>query len=385
MPTLVPWKTRLSVSLRFKFFLTGVLLPIVGWLYSGGPFEPWQSGQLHDYVKFLLRAPAGYMLLPLFLYSGICLTTWCWNPTLVRSKLVRLGIYTGVPLAFIAIVLEGIIFCGEGPFFDDAISTFDKFGWFFIVLLMVLSVSSTISVCTWLLSQLVKKLKRFSIAFLFAGTATIAILITIGSHVSSKTSGDPFIVPIVSALIACVISAPVLALVTFTRVSRASIHLQSVHPKPLDKRYWIGAWIAWLTSFAIEWRFAIILMLDEYSKSPTTQPDCYICSAAAYGHRSLVRPSHAQGQGQVPVTLQMQRLKFLEFALLAASPFTHRMIRAPYNTVGPSFAQACRRWRLMADVSFLVFKPLEWLALVLQIGLRFPECSIRAIYHRKTS
>ena len=69
-----------SIPLRVKFFITGVLFPIVCFL---APFfgldatfdEPWQSGRIVDYLAMLLAWPGYAPVLPIIGYSMICLST----------------------------------------------------------------------------------------------------------------------------------------------------------------------------------------------------------------------------------------------------------------------------------------------------------------------
>ena len=57
VPTATPWRTRLSVGLRVKFFLTGIVYPACCLMWSVGGLKPflggdlWQDGQTNTYVE----------------------------------------------------------------------------------------------------------------------------------------------------------------------------------------------------------------------------------------------------------------------------------------------------------------------------------------------
>jgi len=98
--TLVPWPTKLSVTLRLKFFLAGVAFPVVclaAILLGASPSisSPWQSGELEDFVLILVATPTILVFFPLLLYSFVCLTIWCYRPVVSRQFVIRLGLFTG--------------------------------------------------------------------------------------------------------------------------------------------------------------------------------------------------------------------------------------------------------------------------------------------------
>ena len=125
------------------------------------------------------------------------------------------------------------------------------------------------------------------------------------------------------------------------------------------------------------------MMLVEYAKLPANPPNCYVSSAAANGHSKLVKSFYVQakaGANGYWVNRQMQRLKFLEFALKGISPRTHGCIRVGYNLIGPMLARLCKCNRLLADLTFLMLKPLELLAVLIQKAMHVPEKAIQGIY-----
>ncbi len=110
-------------------------------------------------------------------------------------------------------------------------------------------------------------------------------------------------------------------------------------------------------------------------------------AAAACGHERFVgvtqfRDEQLDGNARMkaPVNLQMCRLKFLEIALEAAVPTIHRGIRRAYNAAGPHAAAVCCRSKWFADASYVMLKPLEWLAELLRIFAGVSSRRVRRLY-----
>ena len=136
---------------------------------------------------------------------------------------------------------------------------------------------------------------------------------------------------------------------------------------------------AWLSANFAAWRMAILAAIEEYSRLPTEAPPrCFIVTAAAQGHPRLVG-SRDLGQA-FPVNRQLQRLKAAELVLAVTLPRTHRRLRRLYNRVGPRVARGIHTaW--LADVSYLLLKPLEWSMWLLVRGIAgVPKRTIEKVY-----
>ena len=81
----------------------------------------------------------------------------------------------------------------------------------------------------------------------------------------------------------------------------------------------------------------------------------------------------------------MQRLKFLEFALAAAIPVVHRMVRLGYNHYGPPLAEFCRSSVWLCDLAYVMLLPLESLAKLVQRFAGVNESQIAQIYAKPES
>ena len=115
------------------------------------------------------------------------------------------------------------------------------------------------------------------------------------------------------------------------------------------------------------WRIAMARALAEYALLPVDPPaDCYVSTAAARGHRALVRSAaYRLPRGETLwINQQMLWLKAAEVVLRAALPGVHRKCRAVYNGLGPPLARRLNSpWR--ADAAYLMLKPVEWAARLL--------------------
>lgn len=346
---------------RLKYFLTGVLIPgiciVAGLTGVNATLDsPWQSGSVSDYVCMLLRGPALAVFLPLILYSAGCLTWWLLAQDGARRFSIRLGIYTGVILA-----VQFVIFM--------ALTTGTASLFFAAILAPVLAIIVFVGKYT------VLRARRFTIAHLIIFTTLVAILVFVFLQLDTQSQDVAgFILGLY-----CVIGAgPTLNCVSYVRAS-IEVARHTTNHDPISARRFLVCWFVWLAAWAASWRFAVDLLLIEYAKLPTTDPNCYVSSAAAHGHPRLVGVSDLPRAGSV-ANMQMRRLKFLEFAFAAAAPAAHTAVRRVYNRCGPSLARVCGRNVWFADVSYLLLKPLEIAAVLIRGAARIPPSRIRDIY-----
>jgi hypothetical protein len=120
--------------------------------------------------------------------------------------------------------------------------------------------------------------------------------------------------------------------------------------------------VTWFGGYCAAWRVAYLIVLEEYAKLPAKAPQrCYLCTAAARGHRRWVRSEEfiAADGGKCRVNDQLRCFKAFELLLLAGSPRLHRLCRRVYDAVGPAMARAIM-YPLFADIAYAALKPLEW-------------------------
>ena len=147
----------------------------------------------------------------------------------------------------------------------------------------------------------------------------------------------------------------------------------------LDRRdrWRVAAVFAWLLAFLASWRTGSNLNDACGVRDPPRRhhPAATSPRPRQQGHACLVgRIENA------PFNLQLRRLKFLECAFRALWPRGHRRLRHVYDRLGPPLASLCRLSPWFADVTFLLFKPLEVVAECVRISLRVPRSNVEQLW-----
>lgn len=117
-----------------------------------------------------------------------------------------------------------------------------------------------------------------------------------------------------------------------------------------------------------------------------TYDEHYLCTVAAGGDRKLVKPIRKgiRHGHEVTVNRQLQIANAFEEVLMVHMPGAHRRIRHFYDTYGFPIARAIKS-NLVADIVYLVMKPLEWMfVIVLYLVEIHPEDRIAMQYTGKT-
>jgi len=339
-----------SLEARGVRALAGIVAPaayLVFSLASRCRLAEWQSGRFHDRLVLLLSPEAVLPFLPFVLYAMTCmLLLLTSSETFARLFLVRFGVYTGVLLTlqfglFVGIVLLDFAGCG----------------------------------CQWL---------PCCVIIAVGGPLALRGLMTWSSEMIGKGETLLVIVVLASGAWGCMVAGgvhPVQAIAVFPMVGIAAVICSAP--------FWsfaVYAWLAgrlllgaptarcgprvvagvasWLGGYLAAWRFAVREAHEIYASLPTTPPDCYVATAAARGHSCVVRtwPITTRSGDSFRVNSQMQGLKCAELALMASTPRVHRLCRRAYDTVGPPLATSLHH-PLLADLAYLLLKPVEWAAL----------------------
>lgn len=347
-------------------FVTGVLFPLgcIG-LVAGGTRptidSPWQSGEVKDYAVLLMQFPAMAPFLPLIAFSMAGMTAWTFRRRAVQFFWVRIGIYAGAPLA-VQFLIFTIITTGAVTFVAAC---------FVVIPFAILFFGGR-----WL----IRRTRRFTIRHLLIATTACSVL----AALAALAGLDRILQYIPLPIIAIAPATPCLNALTYVVAAVLVLRQASWLPHVASWKS-LAATISLAAAWIAGWKVAVDLMLVEYAKLPTTDPNCYVSSAAAHGHRRLVRSRYIVDapSGPILVNNQMRRLKFLEFALRAAVPRTHRQIRAAYDRFGPRLASGCRASAYLADVAYMLLKPLEWTAELLRIAARIPGSKVARLYSRQ--
>jgi len=100
-----------------------------------------------------------------------------------------------------------------------------------------------------------------------------------------------------------------------------------------------------------------------YEGLPDQSPGCFVVTAAARGHVSLVGPLVEVGRNDRMLQANRQLLTFWQFEALwaARAPRSHRAFRRLYNFIGPRIARRISSaWR--ASLAYICLKPAELFA-----------------------
>lgn len=134
-------------------------------------------------------------------------------------------------------------------------------------------------------------------------------------------------------------------------------HAKLEPPNTVALYVWFAAIVASLAA-------KIPLARQFYGALPPERPagygDCFVVSAAALGHPSLVG-SCFDPILKCPVNRQLTTLRGFEKHLASHWPSLHRRLRRGYNWIGPRIAARIRS-PFAADIAYLLLKPAEWLA-----------------------
>ncbi len=147
----------------------------------------------------------------------------------------------------------------------------------------------------------------------------------------------------------------------------------------------VGA-VAWLVGYGVAWRAAVAEAAEIYNALPPEAPTCYVATAAAAGHRSVVGSHEAVAEDgeSFAVTSQLQTLKLAEITIATLIPRSHRQLRRVYDLVGPP-AAARLSSPVRADIAYLALKPAELLGRCI-VNVFVPNAGVtrRRIYRAQT-
>jgi hypothetical protein len=325
---------------KIAYGLFMVVMPILAF-WATDLFKPeWQTGEFSDYLILLLFPEASLLFFLLVVYSIICYILLLIDATRYsRMFFARMGVYTGVLLAFQYTFLSGLFF------FSDSNNT-----WSVIYLLGL-----------WVLPIAFPRIYHLLIKKWDAkAVKTVLWMFAIAFFLVSALVGRSPLLPLVLLLAGMTVASPFWC---FLIMLRAAIWLIKDHESAFTVPRGLGS-AAWIAGYVAAWRFDILKMYELYAAlPPQPPPDCYIATAAAQGHSLvvgswLVRLSNGE---TMCVNKQLQILKCAELALLAAQPGFHRILRRAYDVIGKALAKRIRN-PYLADLAYLLLKPWAWLA-----------------------
>ncbi len=347
-------------TLQASLIVFGVVLPLVLlWMSLAGsdpgPKHPWQSGELKDYIACLLVPRAWLIFFPGLVLSMISLTTWTLFPQSAKKVWIRLGIYSGVVLSSQYLILL---------LFEYGVS----------IIVAAFCVGVLFFVMLQLLSFCFQRWRRFQIWHMLVLTTVVALFIP----VVLKYGWGVLFLPIF-AIMASIFATPALNVVAYIYAATSVWHLAS-RDGWANTRGMTAASIAWVLAWIGAWRVAFLVMIDEYSKLPTVNPNCYLGNAAAFAH-PILTGSKQRGS----ITKCVRRLKFLELFLLSVAPQIHRSVRTRYDKYCPPLARCCSKYQLLATLTCLMLKPIELIAEVVRFSVRIPWSKVEQLYSSQSN
>ena len=344
-----------SISLRLTLVCHGVLLPaiLLGMSLNGLDAiaeQAWQSGNLEDYIAMLLKPVAWVIFAPGMIYAMVSMCVWAIAPGSERSFWVRLGIATGVVLS--------IHFCAVLMVL------------YHIVMLIFTAIVWPIWYgITWCLQPVFRARRQFKIWHIMLLMTVVAILVAI-----VNSMGRQMLVAFYNLYTPIMVATPCLNAIAYMAV--AFYMLRRSYERQNDRGWQLYLVVpSFIVSYLAAVRYSVLVMLDEYAKLPTTNPNCYMANAAAYAHPRLTGASQ---RGQI--TTCIRRMKFLELVVRAVAPGLHRCLRICYDRYGPGLAAICQQHFALATCTCLALKPLELAAEFARQLLSFEASIIARIY-----
>ncbi|MBN2578376.1 MAG: hypothetical protein JXB10_05240 [Pirellulales bacterium] len=332
----------------------GVILPAFCFLISYPERPEWQSGRFTDYAQLFLSHAGSLPFYPLLLYNMTSMALMVYDPgRYLHNVWVRWGIYSGVPVAlgFWGLLIVAIPRSAGG-------STAQVI--FYEILFSPLAV--LIPWAAILFLRWIDKKNRD------------IILMVLGAVSICSVTFFPYVIGI--GLLISFWSAPSWSAAAYAAMSVWIVRHRGEKRFQFSLAHLLGI-VAWWASYFSAWRIAYLIVVEKYSQLPTEPPpDCYLCTAAARGHRRWVRSEEILNPDGsiVRVNDQIRIFKAFELLLLTVCPRLHRLCRRIYDRVGPILAPTLRH-PLAADAAYTLLKPAEWLCrgvlrMVLKHGYR---------------
>jgi len=365
------------------WFLAGNVLPSLGLLVSVAGFSgpDWQTGEFHDFASLLASGRSAAVFCPFLIFSIACFTFALLRPEAAALSFVaRFGIYTGIVLALHECIVGGILTLKikdlTSPSSIAAVAG-----------LMLACIA--IAVAAWGLGWLAKILHRL-LRDIARSQAWVVLLmftlpLTAVAYGSVLSEGQATSIAVV-ILVAPVIIGLSLSPCWFLAANLAmTVRIARLRATRFQFRLWhLLAVTSWLGAYLAAWRFAVYSALEAYAALPVEPPSagCYVATAAACGHSSLVgsRERRTASGKTFRTSEQLAWLKCGEIVLQTTAPQVHAALRRIYNRVGPPLAHRLHnRWQ--ADAAYLALKPVEWTVRV-SLSIAAPEARrlVRELY-----
>jgi hypothetical protein len=349
-------RMELSGLSRGLALFAGVILPAICFFF-GCPNRPlWQSQKISDYAQLFLSHAGSAPFYPLLLYNMASMVLMVCHPhRYLHNVWVRWGIYSGVAVAlgfwglFMVALGENIAFTLSWGLFVSLLSSAVSWG-------MMLAVR-------WMIRNNMGILLTVLIGLFFCLILFIPIILVLLLVIASW-------------------SATAWAVTAYGAMSLWIIRQRGNKRFQFSLAQLLGV-MAWVAGYCSAWRIAYLIVLEKYAQLPTKPPpQCYLCTAAARGHRRWVGSEEliTPDGSTVRVNDQLRTFKAFELLLQTVCPGFHRLCRKIYNAIGPILAATIRH-PMAADAAYTLLKPAEWICRgLLRLVLNDPTCYLEKLY-----
>jgi hypothetical protein len=362
---------------RFAILFAGVLFPPFVFCY-GDIFKPdWQGSIFECYACLSLTPPATQPFWPLILYSMLCMVSVLWNSKASKFVVIRTGLYMGVLWSLHFIILMAFALGGTQDYFLGY-ETSTVVDWVLVLIFGLLVSLSTYYILNFFRNEKLKTpwyrnlLVYVAALFLCVFVICVLCMIFIGPVMGEMPPMTIIMAPLVSAPFWC-----------FTAYLFMSGHAFRSHqndkPNILPK---LAVALGNLSYYTMACFVSYSTIQKIYATLPKEKPDCYIATAAARGHRGFVGSEDVlfAGGEVMRVNSQLRRLKCGEHMLKTALPWVHWFFRLVYNAVGPWLAR-CLVWAVLADVTYILLKPVEWVVCGVLFVLYGKKCDAASKFY----
>lgn len=333
-PLIVPEST----GMRIVYGLATIALPIISFLISFEfPFEgpEWQDGNFSSYLQLMTGGPASYYFYPLLLFSMICMGYLLFKPDVGKKFTVRLGIYTGVIFSF----HYSILILATGAFWIVVAASAI---WLIVIPILIRGIKAIWS--NKLLAHPWKNTISYSV-----GIGILIVMIFFYNDILGIISILPFsLLP----------AGPVICFFISIKFSIRLFRRFEI-PTTISVFHQLAV-VSWIGAYLVAWRFSILKAIEMYAQLPTSPPDCYIATAAAKGHPTIVRsqPVNLANGAVMQVNTQLQILKAAEIALKTVAPKIYRRCRIFYDRYGQILARTLNS-PSRGTLAYIGLKPFE--------------------------
>jgi hypothetical protein len=354
-PDLIPERPLLAVVPRIFHFLTAVILPLVCFAMSVASYPPgpdYQRAYWSDYLGLIPTARVGWAFYPLLIFSIYAAAMMVIVPKKAIDWFhIRIGLFTGVILAYQYSFIQAACYADGSSRAEGTVIALSAPAVF--VAGMVFG--------DWVVHLAIWNAKWYRGRGRFYFWIGLAVLGAASGAVFPRGLGNAIEI----TLIAPLFLAPGLTLTTFVLLSILVLR----RGNRLNPPTWIVLpWtLGWFTSFIAAWAESYTLAIKAYEALPKTNPDCYIATAAAKGHRKVVG---SWSSADTLINSQVAILKAGERSIARRCPRVHQTMRSVYDFLGPGIAHRMTN-PFIADLAYLMLKPVEWMtAAVMSIAPR---------------